>query len=145
MSHIIYYFYSKFRMKAHKSILCASSEYFKVKLSGTSKDSKYEEITLNEIDGKLLSLIVRCCYDGCAIVTKENIADVLRIVDQYGMESLLHECYHILERLIDNDNCIEVFQSADSCQLTDFSKYIIVYIQHNFQMVIQLTKFTRIG
>lgn len=122
-------------MRAHKSVLCASSVVFDRMLTGQFKEAKSDEISLQGINSESLKSMVHYCYNGYADITENNFPTVLQISDQYEITKLLHECFEALEKILTVENCIGLFQLVELYQLPEFSKVIMEYIERNFENV----------
>lgn len=142
--HFLLTFCLHFRVRAHKSVLAASSEFFDKLINGSFKESdklkKGEDIVLENINGESLKTIIQFCYTGCANITADKFIQTVQLADQYRISTLLLELFVVLKKIINNENCVEFFKVAEMLHLTDFSQYVMHYINCNFKNVSRISK-----
>jgi len=78
------------KVKAHKAILCARSNYFSAMLHGDWIEGKTNEIPLVGVNYNGLMTVLKYIYGGAAQVKNDLavICDTLPLVDMYGLEGL---------------------------------------------------------
>lgn len=53
-----------YRISAHRIVLSASSAYFSAMFTGSLREAQQSEITLGDVHGDALHLLVQYCYTG---------------------------------------------------------------------------------
>lgn len=60
-------------LPVHKIVLASSCDYFGQMFEGSYKESKEDEITLNEIDPNAFELLLNYMYTSRLIITEYNV------------------------------------------------------------------------
>jgi len=96
----------------HKPILYLNSPVLRNMLISETTDKYKEEIHLKDVDPGDFQLILRYMYTGQLSVTSANIMGIMKVSDYLEMSEIVKFCLSLLERFLDKDNALELFQYA---------------------------------
>src|SRR5690606_37232239 len=100
------------RVKAHRAILVAFSEYFALMFKSAFKESTEREIPMNKLDAKTLDFILQYIYKG-NVTLPTNLPTLLTIVavaDMMMMKPLYMKATLRVFDLLTAENALEVLQ-----------------------------------
>ncbi|MBN3274583.1 KLH21 protein, partial [Polyodon spathula] len=102
----------------HRTVLAATSNYFKAMFAGTLRESGMDRVELHEVSATVLGLLVDFCYTGRATVSHENVDPLLKGADLFQFPSVKEACCCFLEQRLDVSNCLELqdFAEAYACR-----------------------------
>ena len=84
------FFFFKFQVKAHKSVLAACSPYFCAMFTGFDEKNK-SKITLQDVDPHALEILVNYVYTSEVDVTEDNVQTLLPAANLMQLSGLLEE------------------------------------------------------
>lgn len=80
------------RIPAHRVVLIGASKYFKAMFYSGMTDCGKKEISLENITGKALAILVHYCYTGLIKIDRENIEELLPAASQLEFEEIEKQC-----------------------------------------------------
>ncbi|XP_040285813.1 kelch-like protein 21 isoform X2 [Bufo bufo] len=113
----------------HRTVLAATSTYFRAMFAGRLKESQAERVELHHVTGPILGLLLDFCYTGGVTVTRDNVEPLLQAADLLQFPSVKDACCAYLERQLDVSNCLEIqdFAEAYACRgLAESTKRFIL-------------------
>jgi len=130
------------KFPAHKVILCASSDVFKIMLINSSwTESQEKRVILKELPAcaAVFSVFLKYLYTGKVQVDFGNVIPMLQLADKYNVEDLLHLGLEFMTKNI----CIAAklgqlvswYQFAVSSGYKDVADLCLSFIKWNFFMV----------
>lgn len=113
----VFLFISFDRVSAHRLVLSATSAYFRAMFNGSLRESQEEEITLGDVLGEPLEMIVQYCYSGRIDLREENVETLLATACLLQMNSVVTACCNFLAKQLHPSNCIgfALFAEQQSC------------------------------
>ena len=107
--------------KAHKSVLAASSEYFKVMFTSNFREQNASVIKLDDtpVDGDTLEVILDLIYSGKLCLSTENVLGLVTSMDFLQMHEHLPKCEHFLETHVSEKTCAEYYEIATKYKLKE--------------------------
>ncbi|XP_059618147.1 kelch-like protein 5 [Phlebotomus argentipes] len=111
----------KQRISAHRVVLSAASDYFEAMFTGDFRESREEEVILNEIPGDDLRRLVKFCYTGELELSEESSVESVKTLmssaNLLQLKSVVRDCGAFLKRYLHSSNClgIAVFADQHSC------------------------------
>ncbi|XP_077991677.1 kelch-like protein 25 [Glandiceps talaboti] len=102
----------------HRAILASCSGYFRAMFTSDMKESKFEEITLNELDPKIMDLLLQYIYTAKIIITENNCQELLEAAGLFQIISVRDACAAYLQRQLHPSNCLgfQRFAANHACQ-----------------------------
>ncbi|XP_072524064.1 kelch-like protein 10 [Salminus brasiliensis] len=124
--------------KAHKIILCACSEYFRVLFTSSHwKCSKKSVFTIPDMSPYIMELILQYAYSDDVVITSENVQHLLAAADQLDVLGLVGLCCNFLEKQLCPENCIGICRFADCYSCSELYQRAYAYILHHFEEVVR--------
>lgn len=85
-----------FRVPAHRIVLSASSAYFAAMFMGSLRETKEEEITLGDVHGEPLQILVQYCYTGTIELREDNVEILLATACLFQVSPVINACCNFL-------------------------------------------------
>lgn len=120
----IFFFLSRFffvhsikRVPAHRIVLAASSVYFAAMFTGSLRETKEEEITLVDVHGEPLQILVQYCYTGTIELREDNVETLLATACLLQLTPVVNACCNFLAKQLHPSNCLgfALFAEQQSC------------------------------
>jgi len=128
--------------QAHKVILAASSNYFKLVISNQMKEARENEVTIKDIDPHVMKAILEFCYTHRITLNNDNVSEFLLAASRFCIESLQDECINFIKRRIDASNCLFIIDLSERCNLPELHKEAFEFCLDNFDIVIEAADFS---
>ncbi|XP_070539049.1 kelch-like protein 24a [Ptychodera flava] len=131
--------------QCHKSVLAASSTYFRAMFTSGMKESNLDRITLDCLEPVAMEAILQYIYTSEVEVRKENVQPLLQAASLFHFPNLMEACASFLQGELEASNCVGIYQFAllYSCQnLAKVSKHFIL---KNFTEVSTCAEFSRLS
>lgn len=94
------------RVPAHRIVLSASSAYFAAMFMGSLRESKEEEITLVDVLGEPLQLLIQYCYTGTIELREDNVEILLATACLLQLSPVVNACCNFLAKQLHPSNCL---------------------------------------
>ncbi|KAH9281829.1 Kelch-like protein 3 [Echinococcus granulosus] len=98
---------------AHKNVLAASSPYFRAMFTGDMTESRAHTVTIGNIDGTALGLLVDFIYTAEVLITEETVQCLLPAANLLQLTSVREACCEFLQCQLHPTNCIGIQRFAD--------------------------------
>ena len=129
----------------HRVVVCASSRYFEVLLSGGMAESYSSTVEIQGVDGDVFSLIIDFIYTGYIDVNEGNVQQLLPAAKMLQLDDIERCCCDFLLRELDPSNCVGIFLFAETHSCTELSKAALDYVHRNFGSVSKQEEFFQLG
>ncbi|EDV90891.1 GH23596 [Drosophila grimshawi] len=123
------------RVSAHRLVLSASSEYFLAMFAGSLRESKEHEVTLGEVHGDALQLLVQHCYTGSIELHKDTVETLLTTAKMLQLTSVVTACCNFLARRLHTSNCLGFAFLAELYSCTELLRVAQAYTCQHFMKV----------
>lgn len=135
------------RVPAHRLILCATNDYFSTSFMSSMVDHNKFEITINEITGDILQIVIDCLYIGTADINDDNIEDLLSAASFLLCTQLQHRCTEYLSRpnVLTDSNCLGIWMAASRYNFVELKKHAADIVFANFQKVVSFDEFYQLN
>lgn len=115
---------------ANKIILAGGSTVFRSMLYGALKET--EDIKITDFSYDAFCEFINLFYSSSAVLSKENIFEVIRVVDKYDARDCLPNCEHFLINTMHKDNVCDFLEIAMKINLSKtFSDRVSALIEEN--------------
>ncbi|EDV90578.1 kelch-like protein 5 [Drosophila grimshawi] len=123
------------RVSVHRLVLSASSEYFLAMFAGSLRESKEHEVTLGEVHGDALQLLVQHCYTGSIELHEDNVKMLLATAKMLQLTSAVAACCNFLARQLHPSNCLGFAFLAEQYSCTELLRVAQAYTCQHFMEV----------
>lgn len=96
------------------------------------KESSEKEITINEVDGETLELLINYCYAGTININEENVEKILSTACLFQMSSVVSACSSFLAKQLHFTNAIGFVLFAEQQSCDDLYKLSLNFVETNF-------------
>ena len=129
---------------AHKVVLAALSDYFKVMFTTNMLESERKVIELNGLDEKSLNLLVNFAYTGNVNITVSNVQSLLVCANMLGVTKIVNDCCEFLEKQLHHSNCLGFLEFASRYSLESFKTMCLDFITENFTELLNYDEYHNI-
>ena len=123
----------KYPIQAHRLVLSCASNYFEVMFASNLKEASQTEIELPRTEVFVMESLIKFAYTGQLDITNQNIEQITRGADFFGMPKLLEKCVQYIIQRIDYNNCVEVLALADHLSKDNLKQPAKKYFIDNFE------------
>lgn len=124
-----------FRYSVHRLVMMSSSKYFHALLGPNFKEAQEEEVTIANIDGPTLKLVIDFCYTGKVNITDENIGQIIAAASAMELVLIEEKCHQFWNDNLTVSNCMETFAMADQYSFVQLRKRALDMICEYFEEV----------
>lgn len=133
------------KISCHKSVLSASSPYFQAMFTGSLMESNLSEIKMHVQDEKAFSLVIDYFYTSKIDIKESNVQDLLPIAGMLQLKRLQQACCDFMKRSINANNCLGVYEFAESHSCHQLAYWAFTYSVSHFNDVLQSDEFCNIS
>ncbi|XP_035669434.1 kelch-like protein 2 [Branchiostoma floridae] len=130
---------------AHRLVLASCSSYFHAMFTGELSEAHAERVTMQEVDGKALVLLVDYVYSSVIQVTEENVQALLPAANLLQLTDVRDACCDFLQSQLHPTNCLGIRAFADLHSCADLHNYAHTYIEQHFAEVVQGEEFLNLS
>ncbi|KAG5452985.1 Kelch-like protein diablo [Clonorchis sinensis] len=125
----------------HRVVLAACSAYFRAMFTGELAESRQTEITLYDLDGDAVEMLVDFCYTSHITVEECNVQNLLPAACLLQLTEVQDVCCEFLKRQLDPSNCLGIRAFADTHACRGLLRVADRYTQLNFLEVMESEEF----
>ncbi|XP_027045156.1 ankyrin repeat and BTB/POZ domain-containing protein 1-like [Pocillopora damicornis] len=139
------------RFYCHKVFFCGRSDYFRALLDGHFSEStspgkqlfsaSIPEVYLNDVTPDVFAAVVAFIYQDEALVTEENVYNVLCFADIYLLSGLKRLCARVISAFLDTENVLTVFRTARLFNLPRLEVDCCEYMSKHLEMFLDNKEF----
>ncbi|XP_055839027.1 kelch-like protein 5 [Episyrphus balteatus] len=129
------------KIRAHKMILSAFSEYFLEIFQNISTISKINEVNVKEIESSTFKLIINYMCSGSIELSLEKIETILRGAVFLKMKHLVDGCCDFMQKNLNNGNCLQWLRLAKELSLSELIQKSFNFIYSHFKEVTEGNEF----
>jgi kelch-like protein 1/4/5 len=98
-------------------VLAASSSYFDAMFTGSLREANEAEITIQEVPGDTLQILVNYCYTGMLEIREDTVETLLATSCLLQLTSVINACSTFLVKQLHPSNCLgfALFAEQQSC------------------------------
>lgn len=143
---MIFFFFFLFnfqflRVSGHRIVLSASSAYFAAMFTGSLRESQQEEITLGDVHGDPLQMLVQYCYTGTIELREDNVETLLATACLLQLTSVVTACCNFLAKQLHPSNCLGFALFAEQQSCSTLLKLSSMYTCNHFMQVCKNQEF----
>lgn len=125
--------------------LCSANDYFESLFNAEMKEKNMTEISLKEIDGKVLKALVEYCYTGQIAINQENIHATMAGASMYQFSCLAEQFQCYFRESICAQNCLGFWGSARQNAYNELDRFAFEFACEHFTDVTNADEFLVLG
>jgi len=130
------------RVFGHRFVLSVRSEYFRSIFTTGMREAGQPEITIPEVKRDSFLSILRFVYTGDkAVVTEDNVIDLLEAANYFSESRLKCVCEDVLKRGVEIENAAYVLDVATRFEANQLRSSCVEFIIQNFDVIAQTKTF----
>lgn len=126
---------------AHKLALAAMSDYFKVMLTGSMKESQESFVKLKGVSAEAVENLLEYIYTWELDLNQENCTEVLAGAVHLQIHTAIVACAQFLVDNLNVENCLDILDICRMYHLNDVEEKVKNYIKKNAQSIIRVGRF----
>ncbi|XP_014245570.1 actin-binding protein IPP [Cimex lectularius] len=123
-------------IKAHRSVLSASSPYFQAMFSTGLIEEEKDRIEIHYVEPKILTLIVDFIYTGELSLCQENVQDLIIAGDMLELKEVVNGCTEFLRNELHISNAVGIYRFAEDHNCLNLAKSAAIFIENNFPSIV---------
>jgi len=125
------------KVYAHKIILSARSEHFRIMLNSGMKESKSCEIQVPNVSLLVFMECLKFIYTGEVSITVDNTVDLLAASNYFKLDRLKGLCEQMIKQDLDVENAAVILQLAQTHAAWQLKRVALDLILREHEKVIQ--------
>ena len=122
-------------IQCNKNILSAQCAYFETMFQSGMKEANVGELTLNDMNPKVVENIINYLYHQKIDIELEHIMDYLDVAEMFLMQDLKLKINDFMNTRVDEDNCVEWYHLSKTYNLRETLHRTKCVILDNFDQV----------
>ena len=119
----------------HRAVLAASSPYFGAMFTDDLLESHSDRIELSNVRAKTLEVILHAVYVCEAVITQDNVQDLLATAHFLSYHHIVESCCKFLADSLQPHNCLGIAQLAETYCCHELQDQAWKYALKNFKAV----------
>ncbi|XP_042233010.1 kelch-like protein 5 isoform X2 [Homarus americanus] len=132
------------RIRAHRLVLSAASDYFAVMFTSPVLEATQEEVAMRDMDSDALLTLVNYCYTGTLELHEDTVEVVLSTAHHLLLTEVVDVCCDFLTKQLHPANCLGIQLFADTQGCSDLHRLASTYTAEHFQEVMQHQEFVQL-
>ncbi|VDP87060.1 unnamed protein product [Echinostoma caproni] len=116
----------------HRVVLAACSAYFRAMFTGELAESRQTQITLYDLHGEAVEMLINFCYTSQITVEECNVQNLLPAACLLQLTEVQDVCCEFLKRQLDPSNCLGIRAFADTHACRGLLRVADRFTQLNF-------------
>lgn len=129
------------RIKAHRLVLAAFSDYFSAMFTSDMSDSHRDVIHLTDMDPAALEALVRYAYSSKMDIRVDNVENLLSVACILQVEEVKDACSEFMKHQLHPSNCLGIRAFAEGHGCHELFKLADSYTKENFVEVVRNQEF----
>ncbi|KAL7293115.1 hypothetical protein TKK_0013268 [Trichogramma kaykai] len=128
-------------IRAHKSVLAASSAYFNAMFTCGLVEEQQELVEIHTVSENILSSLVDFIYTGNVDITQDNVQELFAAADMLELDEVVSSCISYLQEQLHFSNALGIYRFAEVHNRMDLLETALRFIEINFPQVVQEEEF----
>ncbi|XP_074621163.1 kelch-like protein 18 [Acropora palmata] len=129
------------KIYAHRLVLSSFSSYFLAMFTNGMMESVEETITLKDVDGNVVELLIDFAYSGKLDITIDTVQSLLYTSSLFQLTAIQKACSDFLQRQLHPSNCLGIRSFAGTHSCTVLLQASEKFIHEHFNDVVQNEEF----
>ncbi|XP_023274759.1 kelch-like protein 41a, partial [Seriola lalandi dorsalis] len=122
----------------HRLILAACSPYFReLYFSEDGKEADKTEVVLENLDPKILEVIVNYMYSAEIDINDDNVQDILSVANRFQIPSVFTVCVNYLQKKLSKKNCLAIYRLGLMLNCARLAIAARDYIADRFETIVK--------
>ncbi|XP_069941276.1 kelch-like protein 5 isoform X2 [Cherax quadricarinatus] len=132
------------RIRAHRLVLSAASDYFAAMFTSPVLEATQEEVAMRDMDSDALLILVNYCYTGTLELHEDTVEVVLSTAHHLLLTEVVDVCCDFLTKQLHPANCLGIQLFADTQGCSELHRLASTYTAEHFQEVMQHQEFVQL-
>ncbi|XP_069189619.1 kelch-like protein 5 isoform X2 [Procambarus clarkii] len=132
------------RIRAHRLVLSAASDYFAAMFTSPVLEATQEEVAMRDMDSDALLTLVNYCYTGTLELHEDTVEVVLSTAHHLLLTEVVDVCCDFLTKQLHPANCLGIQLFADTQGCSELHRVASTYTAEHFQEVMQHQEFVQL-
>ena len=97
-------------IRAHKSVLAASSAYFNAMFTCGLVEEQQEFVEIHSVSKNVLSLLIDFIYTGNITITEKNVQELFSAADMLELNEVVSSCISYLQKQLHYSNALGIYR-----------------------------------
>lgn len=113
---------------AHRNILAMRCAPFNAMFQSEMKEGRTGEIVITNINYEAFYSLLEYLYTGDLVCKPRDLMAVLQSADLYQLDHLKYICERKLQRFVDQENAVYLFQMADKFKASTLKQFCLKFV-----------------
>ena len=120
---------------AHKSVLAASSDYFKAMFTIEMEEKSKDTISIQSVTPTAMEQVLNCIYTGKAVITEANLGEILHASSMFQLTNFVQACETFMLDVLNNSNCCSFWELSNLYSFKKAMENINEVFLNNFEEI----------
>ncbi|XP_078606333.1 kelch-like protein 24 [Branchiostoma floridae x Branchiostoma japonicum] len=97
----------------HRNVLAACSQYFRAMFCNGHRESKEHKVTIHEVNGNAMQLLVDYAYTSKVTITEDNAVKLLEGANFFQIKPVRDACVTFLSDNLHEENCLQMLNTGN--------------------------------
>lgn len=135
-----------YRISAHRLVLAAVNRCFNVMFTSDFKEKDQREITLENVNGDELKMLIDFCYTGSIDINEQNVYAILNAATYLEFLQIELKCRDFLMENLNSTNCVSTWIAVEPfANLKKLSKQAMLCAEQHFLEIIDTNEFLQLS
>lgn len=129
------------RIKAHRLVLAAFSDYFSAMFTGDLAENRQEVVHLSDMDPQAVEALIQYAYTSHIEIRVDNVEGLLSVSCILQIDEVKEACSEFMKHQLHPTNCLGIRAFADGHNCTELFKIADAFTKERFVEVVKNQEF----